>query len=76
MDKTKKMKYDIHIQNNSQKTISNVQSEMKGESEKVGFYNEDDVVEYIKGLRKSKKITGEITNCDYIRKNYTQCSNL
>ena len=34
------------------------------------------IVEHIKGLRKSKKITGEITNCDYIRKNYTQCSNL
>lgn len=54
MDKTEKMKYDIHIQNNSQKTISNIQSEMKVEAEKIGFYNEDDVVEYIKELRKFK----------------------
>ena len=40
-----------YITNASQITLSEVQSEMRGESEKAGFQTEDDVVSYIKELR-------------------------
>ena len=41
----------VYITNASQITLSEVQSEMRGESEKAGFQTEDDVVSYIKELR-------------------------
>ena len=44
----------VYITNASQITLSNVQTQMQGEAEKVGFQTEDDVVAYIKELRKSK----------------------
>ena len=44
----------IYITNASQITLSNIQSQMQGEAEKAGFKTEDDVVEYIKELRKAK----------------------
>ena len=42
----------IYITNASQITLSNVQAQMQGEAGKVGFQTEDDVVSYIKELRK------------------------
>ena len=44
----------IYIKNASQITLSNIQNQMKGEAKKAGFQSEDDVVSYIKELRKSK----------------------
>ena len=44
----------VYITNASQITLSNVQSQMQGEAEKAGFQTEDDVVAYIKELRKAK----------------------
>ncbi len=44
----------VYIANASQITLANVQLEMAGEAKKAGFENEDDVVSYIKELRKSK----------------------
>ncbi len=44
----------MYIANASQITLANVQLEMAGEAKKAGFENEDDVVSYIKELRKSK----------------------
>ena len=44
----------VYITNASQITLSNVQTQMQGEAEKAGFQTEDDVVAYIKELRKSK----------------------
>ena len=41
----------IYIANASQITLSSVQSQMKGEAEKAGFLNEEDVTSYIKELR-------------------------
>ena len=42
-----------HVRNDaSQITLANVQSQMKGEAKKAGFKTEDDVVAYIKELRK------------------------
>lgn len=42
----------IYITNASQITLSNAQDQMQGEAEKVGFQTEDDVIAYIKELRK------------------------
>ena len=44
----------VYITNASQITLSNVQKQMQGEAEKAGFQTEDDVVAYIKELRKSR----------------------
>ena len=44
----------VYISNASQITLANVQTQMQGEAEKAGFQTEDDVVAYIKELRKSK----------------------
>ena len=45
----------IYITNASQITLSTVQAQMQGEAEKAGFQTEDDVVAYIKELRKAKR---------------------
>lgn len=42
----------VYITNAAQITLSNVQTKMKGEAKKAGFKTEDDVVAYIKNLRK------------------------
>ena len=44
----------IYITNASQRTLSNVQTHMQGEAEKAGFQMEDDVIAYIKELRKAR----------------------
>ena len=44
----------IYIANASQVTLSNLQVAMTGEAEKAGFSSEDDVVSYIKELRKAE----------------------
>ncbi|UTC61701.1 AbrB/MazE/SpoVT family DNA-binding domain-containing protein [Treponema sp. OMZ 788] len=44
----------VYITNSSQMTLSKVQAEMQGESEKAGFQTEDDVIAYIKELRKER----------------------
>lgn len=44
----------VYITNASQITLANVQIQMQGEAEKAGFQTEDDVVAYIKELRKAK----------------------
>ncbi|UTC65685.1 AbrB/MazE/SpoVT family DNA-binding domain-containing protein [Treponema sp. OMZ 788] len=44
----------IYITNASQITLSNVQDQMQGEAEKAGFQTEDDVITYIKELRKAR----------------------
>lgn len=44
----------VYITNASQVTLANVQAQMKGEAKKVGFQTEDDVVAYIKELRKTR----------------------
>lgn len=44
----------VYITNASQITLANVQTQMQGEAEKGGFQTEDDVVAYIKELRKAK----------------------
>ena len=44
----------VYITNSSQITLANVQTQMQGEAEKAGFQTEDDVVAYIKELRKAK----------------------
>ena len=41
----------VYIANASQITLSNIQTQMRGEAEKGGFQTEDDVVAYIKELR-------------------------
>ena len=45
----------VYITNASQITLANVQTQMQGEAEKAGFQTEDDVVAYIKELRKAKR---------------------
>ena len=45
------IKGKVYIANASQITLSNIQTQMRGEAEKAGFQTEDDVVAYIKGLR-------------------------
>ena len=42
----------IYITNASQRTLSNVQTYMQGEAEKTGAQTEDDVIAYIKEIRK------------------------
>ena len=37
------------------KALENFQNNMKGEAEKAGFKDSDDVVKYIKSLRKTRK---------------------
>ena len=44
----------IYITNASHITLANVQAQMQGEAKKAGFETEDDVVAYIKELRKSR----------------------
>ncbi len=44
----------VYISNASQITLANTQIQMEGEAEKAGFQTEDDVVAYIKELRKSR----------------------
>ena len=44
----------IYITNSSQITLVNVQAQMQDEAKKAGFETEDDVVAYIKELRKSR----------------------
>ena len=42
----------VYIANASQITLANIQTQMQGEAEKAGFQTEDDVIAYIKELRK------------------------
>lgn len=44
----------IYITNASQITFAKVQAQMQGEAEKAGFQTEEDVIAYIKELRKAK----------------------
>ena len=44
----------VYITNASQISLSNIQSQMQGEAEKAGFQTEDDVINYIKKLRKAR----------------------
>lgn len=44
----------IYIANASQITLSNIQTQMQREAKKAGFNSEEDIVAYIKELRKSK----------------------
>ena len=44
----------VYIANASQITLSNIQTQMQGEAEKAGFQREEDVVAYIKSLRKNR----------------------
>ena len=48
------IKGKVYIANASQITLSNIQTQMRGEVEKAGFQTEDDVVAYIKELRKTR----------------------
>ena len=48
------IKGKVYIANASQITLSNIQTQMRGEAEKGGFQTEDDVVAYIKELRKTR----------------------
>ena len=47
----KESKGKVYIANASQITLSNIQTQMRGEAEKEGFQTEDNVVAYIKELR-------------------------
>ena len=42
----------VYITNASQITLANIQTQRQGEAEKAGFQTEDDVIAYIKELRK------------------------
>lgn len=44
----------VYITNASQISLSNIQAQMQGEAEKAGFQTEDDVINYIKELRKAR----------------------
>ena len=44
----------VYITNASQISLSNIQAQMQGEAEKAGFQTEDDVINYIKKLRKAR----------------------
>ncbi|MGI5172292.1 AbrB/MazE/SpoVT family DNA-binding domain-containing protein [Treponema sp. HNW] len=44
----------IYITNASQITLSNIQAQMQGEAKKADFQTEDDVINYIKELRKAR----------------------
>ncbi|MBR6082441.1 MAG: hypothetical protein IKP62_05910 [Salinivirgaceae bacterium] len=45
----------ILVVNTTQTALSEIQKQMKGEAEKVGFQAEDDVISYIKELRALNK---------------------
>jgi antitoxin PrlF len=42
------------LQNSASIALKNIQDIMKGEAERAGFNNPDDVVKYIKSLRKTR----------------------
>ncbi|WP_428771822.1 AbrB/MazE/SpoVT family DNA-binding domain-containing protein [Treponema sp. HNW] len=44
----------MYITNASQITLSHAQAQMQGEAKKAGFQTEDDVIAYIKELRKAR----------------------
>ena len=44
----------VYITNASQITLANIQTQMQGEAEKAGFQTEEDVITYIKELRKAR----------------------
>ncbi|UTC65378.1 AbrB/MazE/SpoVT family DNA-binding domain-containing protein [Treponema sp. OMZ 788] len=44
----------VYITNASQISLSNIQAQMQGEAEKAGFQTEDDVITYIRELRKAR----------------------
>jgi AbrB family looped-hinge helix DNA binding protein len=44
-----------YLQNSNSVALKVIQKEMEGEAEKAGFKNPDDVVNYIKDMRKSSK---------------------
>ena len=44
----------VYNTNASQITLLNVQNQMEGEAKKAGFESENDVVAYVKELRKSR----------------------
>ena len=44
----------VYIANAFQITLSNIQTQMQEEAEKAGFQTEEDVVAYIKSLRKNR----------------------
>ena len=44
----------VYITNASQISLSNIQVQMQGEAEKAGFQTEDNVITYIKELRKAR----------------------
>ncbi|HBP09969.1 MAG TPA: AbrB/MazE/SpoVT family DNA-binding domain-containing protein, partial [Treponema sp.] len=44
----------VYIANASQIALANAQNQMQGEAEKAGFQTEEDVVAYIKELRKTR----------------------
>jgi AbrB family looped-hinge helix DNA binding protein len=44
----------VIFQNASQVALSNIQKSMEGESKKVGFETEEDVVNYIKQIRQEE----------------------
>ena len=50
----KENKGKVYITNASQISLSNIQAQMQGEAEKAGFQTEDDVINYIKELRKAR----------------------
>ena len=45
----------IYFQNASQAALRDFQNDMSGQAAKAGFQSEDDVVQYIKGLRGSSE---------------------
>lgn len=45
----------FYITNASTIALKNIQNEFEGEAAKAGFKNEDDVVSYIRELRKEKR---------------------
>lgn len=45
----------IYFQNASQAALREFQNDMSGQAAKAGFQNEDDVVQYIKSLRKNSE---------------------
>ena len=54
MELFEESKGKIYITNASQITLAKVQAQMQGEAEKAGFQTEEDVIAYIKELRKAK----------------------
>ena len=44
----------IFLKNSFSVALKNIQENMKGEAEKAGFNNPDDIVKYIKSLRKER----------------------